>query len=298
MIEELEDGFWRIVLRDPALNVYVLEMEDGIGLINCGGLAQHEQLRAALEALGKVPGDVRRTVATCWRPGVVEGCVAFEGADHFMFSPDLVAPFRYAQWKSQQQERLGALALALGFCADGPKKILHVPLQDGDVLSMGRWRFKVVFSPGPDAGHLFLHESSLDWLFVGDVVMSGLPVVADAQAYLDSLDAAVKLQPEVLFPNEGEPQTRGAWVLQRITRFTHNLLSHMPSALNLRPTAQEFVARDLGYLPEEPDLSWEIARVQPFLEELARAGLIEKEGVGLETRYFGKLDDPRRALRF
>lgn len=298
MIDELEDGFWRVALEEPAVNVYVLEMADGIGLINCGNAEQSPQLLAALSVLGKGPDDVRRTIATSWRPGVVEGGQVFGHADHFMLSPDLVAPFRYANWKAQQKTRLGALAPALGFGSDGPSKISHVPLQNGDVLNLGRWQFSVVSAPGPDDGHLFLHEASLDWLFVGDVALSGLPVVFDAGAYLAALDNAMALKPEVLFPNQGDPQMRGAWVLQRITRFTHNVLSHMPSALNHRPTAKEFVARDFGYLPEEPELSWEIARVQPFLEELVSAGHIGKEGEGLETRYFSKLDDPRRALRF
>jgi len=295
-IEVYEDGFWRIALDEPDVNVYAIRGEDGVSLINAGRAHQHDDLLACLAELGIEKSDITRTLSTSWRPGSLEGHPKFEQAEHFVFSPGPENLIEYARWFVAERDRLGELKEALNFPKVLPK-VQHTPIQDGDEWSAGHFRFVVLHAPGPDAGHIFLWEPTQRWLFTGDVAFDGLPIVEDVGVYLKTLDMANAQKPTMAFPNHGEIEERGAWALARTTRFTHSFMSNVTSALVTQPTLQEWVERDLGFTPERDELLLEMCRIQPFFEELVRGGLIQREGIGLEARYISRFDDPRRVLR-
>ena len=79
---------------------------------------------------------------------------------------------------------------------------------------MGRYRFRVVETPGHTPGHLALYEPSSRILFGGDHVLFVIsPSIAlfpnggdGLQAYLDSLDKVRALRCERLFVAHGEPR--------------------------------------------------------------------------------------------
>lgn len=85
---------------------------------------------------------------------------------------------------------------------------------DGDAVEVGRYRFRVVETPGHTPGHLALYEPSSRILFGGDhvlfVISPGIalfPDGADAlQAYLDSLAKVRALGCSRLFVSHGEPR--------------------------------------------------------------------------------------------
>ena len=85
---------------------------------------------------------------------------------------------------------------------------------DGDAIEVGRYRFRVVETPGHTPGHLALYEPESRILFGGDHVLFVIspsialfPDGADGlQAYLDSLDKVRALRCEKLFVAHGEPR--------------------------------------------------------------------------------------------
>ena len=89
-----------------------------------------------------------------------------------------------------------------------------MPSSEGDVVEEGRWRLRVVETPGHTPGHLALYEPESRILFGGDHVLFVIspsialfPDGADGlQAYLDSLDKVRALRCEKLFVAHGEPR--------------------------------------------------------------------------------------------
>ncbi|WP_270298379.1 MBL fold metallo-hydrolase, partial [Eggerthella sinensis] len=84
----------------------------------------------------------------------------------------------------------------------------------GDAIDVGRYRFRVVETPGHTPGHLSLYEPQSRILFSGDHVLFVIspsialfPDGADGlQAYLDSLDKVRRLACRRLFVSHGEPR--------------------------------------------------------------------------------------------
>ena len=84
---------------------------------------------------------------------------------------------------------------------------------DGNEVSAGDWRLRVIHTPGHAPDHLcFFHEDSRT-LFCGDLVIEGASVVIPANrggsltAYLQSLDAIRALRPARVLPAHGPEVT-------------------------------------------------------------------------------------------
>lgn len=93
-------------------------------------------------------------------------------------------------------------------------RLTRVALCDGDAVEVGRYRFRVVETPGHTPGHLALYEPASRILFGGDhvlfVISPSIALFPDGgdglQAYLDSLDKVRALRCEKLFVAHGEPR--------------------------------------------------------------------------------------------
>ncbi len=84
----------------------------------------------------------------------------------------------------------------------------HVePVQEGDVLSIGGYTFKVIETPGHSLGEIALFEESKRWLFTGDSVLTWevwgqLKTSAALRYYAESLEklAAYEARTDRVFP--------------------------------------------------------------------------------------------------
>ena len=47
------------------------------------------------------------------------------------------------------------------------------PLEDGQIVESGRWRFQVIYTPGHSQDHICLYEPEEGWLFSGDLFVGG-----------------------------------------------------------------------------------------------------------------------------
>ncbi len=94
-------------------------------------------------------------------------------------------------------------------------RLTLVPSCEGDAIDVGRYRFRVVETPGHTPGHLSLYEPQSRILFSGDHVLFVIspsialfPDGADGlQAYLDSLDKVRRLACRRLFVSHGSRAT-------------------------------------------------------------------------------------------
>ncbi|HDQ72217.1 MAG TPA: MBL fold metallo-hydrolase [Chloroflexi bacterium] len=78
------------------------------------------------------------------------------------------------------------------------------PIADGDLVETGRYRFRVLHTPGHSPDHVCLYEPAQGWLFTGDLFIGGqdraLGSRYDIWAIIASLKRIAALPATVLFP--------------------------------------------------------------------------------------------------
>lgn len=80
-------------------------------------------------------------------------------------------------------------------------------LEEGDVVSMGGYRFEVLHTPGHSPGHICLFDRETGILFggdlVGDVVAWYTPASGGVTGYFESLDKIRRCNPRLILPSHG-----------------------------------------------------------------------------------------------
>ena len=80
-------------------------------------------------------------------------------------------------------------------------------LQEGDVISIGSYRFEVLHTPGHSPGHISLFDRDTGILFggdlVGDIVAWYTPASGGVTGYLESLAKIEACHPRVILPSHG-----------------------------------------------------------------------------------------------
>jgi len=85
-------------------------------------------------------------------------------------------------------------------------------IQERDIVSLGKYSFEVIHTPGHSPGHISLFDESSGVLYVGDIVGDIVawytPSSGGVTGYLQSLDKVGKRSPRILLPSHGSvPKT-------------------------------------------------------------------------------------------
>jgi glyoxylase-like metal-dependent hydrolase (beta-lactamase superfamily II) len=163
--EKIADGVYRVdAVRFPnAINVLLLENDDGWTLVDTGAEGEAARIRDALTALGSGPEDLKRIFLTHHHPDHIGG---LEGLKEW--APD-------AELGATEYEALviaGKLPPALPTnpilrrLAEGdvPKFSVSKILREGDLVS----GFRIVSTPGHSLGHASLLRDTDGLLFTAD----------------------------------------------------------------------------------------------------------------------------------
>ncbi|WP_063057617.1 MBL fold metallo-hydrolase [Nocardia sienata] len=230
---EVADGIRRITHAD--VNVYLIEDEDGVTLVDTGLPATFRHITAALRDMGRTPAEVRAVLLTHAHfdhVGSAKRAHETWGVPVFAHDGDreLAAhPYRYKRERNplryplkypRSVAVLGKMALAGALVVRGLDDILS--LQAGSRLPVpGRPR--VVFTPGHTLGHCALHLPERDVVLSGDALVTLDPytggkgpqivagaATADSPMALASLAALADTGAHSVLPGHGEPWTGGA----------------------------------------------------------------------------------------
>ena len=114
---------------------------------------------------------------------------------------------------------------------------------DGDAIEVGRYRFRVVETPGHTPGHLALYEPESRILFGGDhvlfVISPSIALFPDGedglQAYFDSLDKVRALRCETLLVSHGEIRSDFGERMTWLAEHHRQRLDEMVSVVRKRP---------------------------------------------------------------
>lgn len=152
----------------------------------------------------------------------------------------------------------------LGLIAFDPRRHLMELVADGDVIPVGRYRFRVVGTPGHTPGHLSLYEPVSRILFGGDHVLYGIsPCIAafpdggdGLQAYLDSLKKVRSLECRKLFFSHGRLRDDFAKRIEWLINHHLERLSETVGIVEEKPgSCGEEVIKSLRW--NVPFASWE-----------------------------------------
>jgi glyoxylase-like metal-dependent hydrolase (beta-lactamase superfamily II) len=232
-------GIWRLPLplRDSPLghvNTYLVRADDGYLLVDCGWDTADtlQALEGHLRALDVPLGDVRHLVITHIHPdhyGLAGRLREMTKADlSFHRLERLYIESRYGnaeellgemhEWLRINGTPRGELD-RLNFGSMGIIERVKIAFPDktldgGEEITVGRFAFRVLWTPGHSTGHICLFDARNKVLLSGDHVLPhitpsvGLHVRAASNPladYLDSLRLVGRLEAELVLPGHGEP---------------------------------------------------------------------------------------------
>ncbi len=226
MIEQIFPDIFRMEIPLPgnplkAVNSYVIKGDQRFLIIDTG--MNMPACREAMAAgLSKLAVDLNKT----------DFFITHLHADHLGLVSELAVPaakiyFNYPDAEimknTHQWDDVGATAMINGFSAEEvesalqkhpgrkyfkPGPLNYTPLREGDQISIGRYVFQCVETPGHTPGHLCLYEATEKIFFSGDHILEditpNISMWADVgnplQEYLDSLDKISLMEISGVFP--------------------------------------------------------------------------------------------------
>ena len=236
-IEPVAEGVWLVRLPLPwplaIVNVYLLEQQDGLLLIDCGVKTDESLgvLSQALAILGRTFQDIRQIVVTHMHADHVGAAAELRqrsGAPVLMERTEakLIAPRepgeqffvkaeRYMREHGVPEELIGRLR-EMSRKASGVSERLVADgyLDDGDTLPYRGGALEAMVTPGHSPGLLSFLCREQRLLFSSDVILSGItpnigvhPFYDDnpLDDYLRSLDRLHELDIGLVLPSHGDP---------------------------------------------------------------------------------------------
>lgn len=228
----VSDGIHRLAHAD--VNVYLVEDDAGVTLVDTGLPATFRRITAALRELGRTPAEVRAVLLThAHFDHVGSARRARETWDVPVFAHDgdrfLAAhPYRYQRernplWYPVKYPRslpvLGRMALAGAFFVRGLDDLVSMAAGTRLPVPGGP---RVVFTPGHTLGHCALHLPERDVVISGDALVTLDPytggrgpqivsgaATADSPRALASLAALADTGARSVLPGHGEPWHEG-----------------------------------------------------------------------------------------
>jgi glyoxylase-like metal-dependent hydrolase (beta-lactamase superfamily II) len=200
---------------------YIVQMADGLVVVDAGMSSDGSDVQAGLEALSATAADIRAILLTHWHNDHAAGAqvaheisgapVYYHPADQAFFTGTAGAT-GIRGWISDLIPEWGVLVLAKGLIGEAtprPVSAQHY-VRDGDIVLDN---FEVIETPGHTAGHVSYFYRTERVLFAGDAlaVIGGKvrfmarPVTLNLDSARRSMEKCLKLQPRIVCPGHREP---------------------------------------------------------------------------------------------
>lgn len=212
------------------VNVYLIEDERGVTIIDAGIPGQWRDLLAELERIGRSVGDIRGVILThadTDHLGFAERLRSEHGVTIFVHEADAAQAIGEVKKKNPSwgKVKVGPLLSFLWYAGTrGGLKVNPVKevttISDGETLDLPGDP-KVIHTPGHSPGSIAIYSAPADALFVGDAmttrhVLTGVdgpqlsPFTLDESQALAALDRWDEIDARWVLPGHGFPWDRGA----------------------------------------------------------------------------------------
>lgn len=267
-VSQVADNIYQIdtLVRMPhELFVYFIQ-DEYPSIVETGPSASVPAILEALRYLGQEPGELTYVFITHIHMDH-SGGVGYlvrrlprmrviahpQGVRHLVDPSKLIAGARGVFGENFQE--------AFGPILPVPEELI-LPVQDGEIVSLGKKELKVIYSPGHAHHHLSFFETRSRGLFVGEAlgnILPGtdfvLPPVAppkfDLAAYIETLNKLRALSPSLVFyPHNGAQEG-----IERRFQLTYDSLRMcfriVAEAMKAGESYQQIARRFLAYIPTE-----------------------------------------------
>jgi len=324
--DELAEGLWCLrlplpYLPTPSVNVYLLALDDGYCLVDCGTSLEPgwEALEHGLELAGARPQDIRRLVCThlhADHAGLAAtivartGCTLLRGlgphtVDDLLRDPVIsLAQRREAARREGVPEEVVDRWVDTHLADDVHHERARADrlLADGDVLETRAGRWRVVTIPGHSPTQIALVEERGRWAITADLAYDVTAPFLEYGWTLDpygehlaSIARIAALEPRALLPGHGRPVEHGAARLTAAGRAAKALATDAVAALDCPRTAYELTARAVPDPEENNRRQSMLSTSLCVLEHLEARGKVASERGDDGVRRFNRL--PQRADR-
>lgn len=229
-ITEVAPGIFRIIIPVPipevgSMNSYAV-VEGERTLIIDPGMSHPGCYEAMANAIGVLGIDLRRTdfFTTHHHLDHFGAVSRFLSRSSRIYIGRLEAEFIAKVASGEVEAELRAFFEMLGFPDKDPRNLVSkfygdeyrpqrpwpfLHLDDGDVITRGRYNFTCLISPGHTIGHTCLYETGAGILISGDQITAGVQFLRDRvnplADHFRSLDRLRALDVSLTFPGHGSP---------------------------------------------------------------------------------------------
>ena len=299
------------------VNAYLIKGDSGCLLIDTGW--DNEQALRSMEKQLAEAGicfeDISQIVATHVHPdhygmaGRLKELSQAKLAMHYLEN-DLVASYgdinkliqEQVQWALTNGMPANELARELSqLQADHPEAMTFAApvlpdttLRGGEIISVGSFDFKVLWTPGHSAGHICLYEPNKEILVSGDHIMANINTDIALEPYsrpnplgdyLNSLNEIKQLKINITLPGHGNPFAGLQQRIEAIIRSKRQRSSEILETVRTEAKTARQICGEITWMINMNQVSWQ--DVSPWDKSLA---MVETLAHLESMRFSGKVD--------
>lgn len=270
------------------VNIYLIQGDNGCLLVDTGWESEQafDSLKKQLGEIGTHFEDISQIVATHIHPdhyGLADRLKQLSQAKIALhhLERDLVEPYRDMRKLMQQEMELmqingvpaGEFAQWLTqMRATQPEMMKFTPpilpdttLYGGEVISVGSFTFKVLWTPGHSPGHICLYEPTKEILISGDHILPTITPIIELHPYsgdnplddyINSLNAVKPLDVSLVLPGHENPFNGLQSRIEELTQHHKQRNSVILETIKAKPKTAYQVANEILWMPELGGVSW------------------------------------------
>ena len=271
------------------VNIYLVQGDDGCLLVDTGWDSEQafDSLEKQLAEIGTHFEDISQIVVTHIHPDHytladrLKQLSQARIAMHYK-EKDLVEP--YSDMPKLMQQGIEWMQIN-GVSADEIAQVLakmratqpemmkftalvlpDTTLQGGEVISVGSFTFKVLWTPGHSPGHICLYEPIKKILISGDHILPTITPIIERHPrssgnplgdYIASLNAVKPLDVDLVLPGHGSPFNGLQSRIEEILQHHQQRSAEVLEAMGAEPKTAYQVANEITWMPEMGGVSWQ-----------------------------------------